>query len=74
MVPYLEYTRKSFVSPTLLLALILTSAFVTVIASSPAQAETGKGKDVFKVILTMFGANNSKGDIVAIVTVNNGEA
>lgn len=74
MVPYQEYIRKSFVAPTLLLALILTSAFVTVIASSPAQAETGKGKDVFKVILTMFGANSSKGDIVAIVTVNNGEA
>jgi hypothetical protein len=74
MVPYLEYIRKSFVAPTLLLALILTSALVTVIASSPAQAETGKGKDVFKVILTMFGANSSKGDIVAIVTVNNGEA
>jgi hypothetical protein len=74
MVPYREYIRNSFVAPTLLLGLIITSAFVTIIVPSPAQAETGKGKDVFKVILTMFGANSSKGDIVAIVTVNNGEA
>jgi hypothetical protein len=40
----------------------------------PAQAETGKGKDVFKVIMTMFGADRSKGDIIAIVTLNGGEA
>jgi hypothetical protein len=40
----------------------------------PAQAETGKGKNVFKVIMTMFGADSSKGDIDAIVTLNGGEA
>jgi hypothetical protein len=38
------------------------------------QAETGKGKDIFKVIMTIFAADKSKGDVVAIVTVNNGEA
>lgn len=37
-------------------------------------AETGKGADVFKVILTVFGVENTKGDVVAIATVNNGEA
>src|SRR5215217_2518206 len=39
-----------------------------------ANAETGKGTDVFKVILTIFGVDKSKGDVVAIVTANNGEA
>ena len=38
-----------------------------------ANAETGKGTDVFKVILTIFGVDKSKGDVVAIVTANNGE-
>jgi hypothetical protein len=57
----------------LFLGVILTTA-TTSITTYPAQAETGKGKDVFKVIMTMFGADSSKGDIVAIVAVNNGEA
>lgn len=39
-----------------------------------AHAETGKGKDVFKVIMTIFGADKSNGDVVSIVTVNGGEA
>jgi hypothetical protein len=40
----------------------------------PIQAETGKGEDIFRVILTIFEADKSKGDVVAIVTANNGEA
>jgi hypothetical protein len=32
------------------------------------------GKDVFKVIMTIFGADKSKGDVIAIVSVINGEA
>ena len=55
----------------LLIGAILTSAFIT---TRPIQGETGKGEDIFKVILTVFGADKSKGDVVAIVTVNNGEA
>ena len=39
-----------------------------------AYAETGKGTDIFKVILTVFGIENTKGDVIAIATVNNGEA
>src|SRR5215207_10229969 len=35
---------------------------------NPPLAETGKGTDVFKVIMTIFGVDESKGDIVAIVT------
>ena len=37
----------------------------------PAQAETGKGADVFKVIMTIFDVDESKGDVVAIVTAKN---
>ena len=36
-----------------------------------AQAETGKGADVFKVITTIFDVDESKGDVVAIVTAKN---
>ena len=43
-------------------------------AVTPIHAETGKGKDVFKVIMTIFEVDKSKGDVVAIVSVNNGEA
>ena len=59
-------------SSTLILALILTFAFVSTIAT--AKAETGKGDDVFRVIMTIFGVDKSKGDVVAIVTLNDGEA
>ena len=41
--------------------------------TNPIEAETGKGTDIFKVIMTVFGVENTKGDIVAVVTVNNGE-
>ena len=49
----------------------------TVFASStinPVQAETGIGPDVFRVIMTIFGVDESRGDVVAVVTVNNGDA
>jgi hypothetical protein len=51
--------------------LIVATASIAII---PVQAETGTGEDIFKVILTIFEVDKSKGDIVAIVTVNNGEA
>ena len=35
-----------------------------------AHAETGLGKDVFKVVVSVFGANKETGDILALVTVN----
>jgi hypothetical protein len=56
----------------LLIGAILTSAFI--ITTHPIQAETGKGEDIFKVIMTIFGVDKSKGDLIAIVTTNNGEA
>ena len=38
------------------------------------HAETGQGDDIFRVIMTIFGVDKSRGDVVALVTVNNGEA
>jgi hypothetical protein len=37
-------------------------------------AETGKGEDIFRVIMTIFGIDKSRGDVIAVVTANNGEA
>ena len=46
---------------------VSTSGAVTPIQ---AQGETGKGTDVFKVILSLFDITPTTGDVVAIVTVN----
>src|SRR5215211_3651287 len=52
----------------------LLTLFAALFTVTPIQAETGKGEDIFKVIMTIFEVDKSKGDLVAIVTVNNGEA
>jgi hypothetical protein len=59
------------ISIYLFLGAVVTSIGVM---ANPVQAETGKGEDIFRVILTIFGLDKSKGDVVAMVTVNNGEA
>ena len=51
-----------------LLAVILTSLVISGITTSPVQAETGQGTDIFKVIMTIFGVDEAKGDVIAIVT------
>ena len=48
--------------------------FTATFKINPILAETGNGDDIFKVIMTIFGVDRSKGDIIAIVTTNNGEA
>jgi hypothetical protein len=48
--------------------------FVLSFSLVSTHAETGKGEDIFRVIMTIFEADRSKGDVVAIVTANNGEA
>jgi hypothetical protein len=50
---------------------ILTSVITALPLNYHAQAETGKGTDVFKVIMTIFGVDESIGDVVAIVTAKN---
>jgi hypothetical protein len=51
-----------------LIGVVLTSLVVSGITASPVQAETGQGTDIFKVIMTIFGVDESKGDVIAIVT------
>jgi hypothetical protein len=51
-----------------LLGVILTSLVVSGITASPVQAETGQGTDIFRVIMTIFGVDESNGDVIAIVT------
>jgi hypothetical protein len=53
---------------------ILSSLVVTVITISPVQAETAQGEDIFRVIMTIFGVDESKGDVIAIVTAKNQDA
>jgi hypothetical protein len=54
-----------------LLLICLTVATLSIgIMITPIHAETGKGKDVFKVIMTIFGVDKSKGDVIGIVTSN----
>jgi hypothetical protein len=65
----LQRMRMTIV-PTILVAMLVSITF----AIHPIQAETGKGEDTFRVIMTIFGVEESKGDVVAIVTTNNGEA
>ncbi|MDQ4013059.1 MAG: hypothetical protein M3146_04960 [Thermoproteota archaeon] len=62
----------------LIIGTVLTSMVVSVISVitiiSPVQAETGQGADVFRVIMTIFGVDESKGDVIAIVTAKGQEA
>jgi hypothetical protein len=53
---------------TSILGVILTSLVISGITASPVQAETGQGTDIFKVIMTIFGVDESEGDVIAIVT------
>ena len=55
-----------------LVAIVSTALLTQTNISS--YGETGKGTDVFRVIMTVFGVENTKGDLIAIVSVNDGEA
>ena len=69
----LVYRRDRFTSLAGILGTLLT-LFAAIFTVTPIHAETGKGEDIFKVIMTIFGVDKSRGDVVAIVTANNGEA
>jgi hypothetical protein len=51
--------------------MILLSVIAALPINYSVQAETGIGDDVFKVTMTIFGVNESKGDVIAIVTAKN---
>ena len=67
----LQLVTKAFSKYAFMMfAVALVYSIVSIISASPLQAETGKGTDVFKVIMTIFGVDKSKGDVVGIVTSN----
>src|SRR5215207_463044 len=73
----LAWTTKRVTAHTLLaldaIVIVITVASQNILINL-ANAETGKGTDVFKVIMTIFGVDKSKGDVIAMVITNNGEA
>ena len=61
----------------LILGILLFSAIAVIsqnVVINFAYAESGAGGDIFKVIMSVFGVEESKGDVVALVTVNNQES
>ena len=70
----LKYLMATTIVFTISITGPLTTTTTTTTTINPVQAESGRGHDVFKVIMTIFGVDKSKGDLVAVVTVNNGEA
>jgi hypothetical protein len=69
--------EKVSAKPLLILGVLLASAMAVLshnVVINLAYAETGAGGDVFKVIMSVFGVEESKGDVVALVTVNNQES
>jgi hypothetical protein len=72
----LRLNNKKDLTKSFLIWFLVASVSIALLTQTnvSSYAETGKGADIFKVILTVFGVENTKGDVVAIATVNNGEA
>jgi hypothetical protein len=58
-----------FIKTMIVTSFIFTIVLVNANLLAKATAETGIGKDVFKVIVTLFGITNSTKDITTIVNV-----
>jgi hypothetical protein len=71
-----EYRKILDIKPVLLFASTMAMIFVISCSTYPFQfnsvsAETGSGTDIFRVIVTIMGADkDSTGDVVPLVTVN----
>ena len=61
--------RNYFMKSTIITSLIVAIFFTNVGAFAKVTAESGVGKDVFKVIVTLFGITNSTKDITTLVNV-----
>jgi hypothetical protein len=66
----LEITRRRITTLALVMLMVMAVSTSGAVNPIPAQGETGKGTDVFKVILSLFDIQPTTGDVVAIVTVN----
>src|SRR5215213_11797381 len=68
----MQTKNLKLIFPAAVVMILLT--FAAAFKINPILAKTGKGKDVFKVIMTIFGVDESKGDVVAIVTAKDEQA
>ncbi|MGB7697615.1 MAG: hypothetical protein WBL46_10395 [Nitrososphaeraceae archaeon] len=59
------YVMKS----AIITSLIVTMIFTNISLNAKLSAESGVGKDVFKVVVSLFGITNSTKDIVTLVNV-----
>jgi len=59
------YVMKSAIITSLIVAMIFTNVSL----NAKISAESGVGKDVFKVVVSLFGITNSTKDIVTLVNV-----
>ena len=62
--------RNYFMKSLIFTSFVIAIVFTNVSLSAKVTAETGQGKDVFKVIVTLFGITNSTKDTVTIVNVD----
>jgi len=62
--------RNYFMESLIFTSFVIAIVFTNVSLSTKVTAETGQGKDVFKVIVTLFGITNSTKDTVTIVNVD----
>lgn len=60
-----HYVMKSAIITSLIVAMVFTN----VSFNAKISAESGVGKDVFKVVVSLFGITNSTKDIVTLVNV-----
>ena len=60
-----NYVTKSIIIGLLVIAILVTNVSLF----SRVRAESGVGKDVFKVIVTLFGITNSTTDVLTLVNV-----
>jgi hypothetical protein len=68
---YQANNKRNCTNTAILGSISLSALAVFLFSVGMTEAETGIGSDIFKVVLTIIGADKAKtGDVVAIVTVN----
>lgn len=68
---YQANNKRNCTNTAILGSISLSALAVFLFSVGMTEAETGIGSDIFKVVLTLIGADKAKtGDVVAIVTVN----
>lgn len=70
----MDVSCKGRIAVLSIIGAVLASTCFSVVPTNTVQAETGQGDDIFKVITTIFDVDESKGDIVAIVTAKDEQA